>query len=381
MELQQAGSDVAWWAKLDTDTNNFPDGDVEIHWVAWDKAGNLVHGEQAGFIRNNVPVISSVTVGTDLNDDGDSLDTDERTTYNPASPITARNDLLYIKINTSTVGMNTPFTYSIVCTTPPATPPTTNPTGEAAINIAGKFGGDGTGKIFTVKITDAVGIVVQQTVEVDIDNVDDEDPTIDVSPIAAPLDLLDWAAAPVAGHIEAIGISTYHNGTPDADVSGTVMVRGTAHDNVRIDAITLSIDGGAPFQVAHWGVTGLVSDVPAAFQVTDEDLTDAGHDIDWDYKWNTAGIATFAKNDVVLAFVATDHSTNDSVNVGRTRQYDVVPYITGLTTVISGLISSDFARAASGKYPVRAGETITVSGYNLAPAVTAPARGRATCAS
>ncbi|HSV91631.1 MAG TPA: hypothetical protein VLH81_01090, partial [Desulfobacterales bacterium] len=103
----------------------------------------------------------------------------------------------------------------------------------------------------------------------------------------------------MAGHIEAIGISTYHNGTPDADVSGTVMVRGTAHDNVRIDAITLSIDGGAPFQVAHWGVTGLVSDVPAAFQITDEDLTDAGHDIDWDYKWNTAGIATFAKNDVV----------------------------------------------------------------------------------
>ena len=193
------------------------------------------------------------------------MDAGEKTAYNPASPITARNDLLYIKINTSTVGMNTPFAYSIKNTTPGDVTEYSDASGVATINIAGKFGGDGTGKIFTVKITDAVGIVVQQTVEVDIDNVDGENPTISVSPIGAPADLLDWAAAPVAGHIESIGISTYDNGgTADADVSGTVMVRGTAHDNVRIDAITLSIDGGAPFQVAHWGVTGLVADVPAA---------------------------------------------------------------------------------------------------------------------
>ncbi len=89
MQLVQNGSDVDWWAKLDTDSNNLPDGGVEIHYVAWDKAGNAVHGEQAGFIRNNVPVISSVTVGTDLNDDGDANDTGEKTTYNPLAPITA----------------------------------------------------------------------------------------------------------------------------------------------------------------------------------------------------------------------------------------------------------------------------------------------------
>jgi hypothetical protein len=369
MELQQAGSDVEWRTQLDTDAHTFPDGDVEIHYVAWDNAGNLVHGERAGFIRNNVPSISSVTVGTDLNDDGDSLDTDERTAYNPASPITARNDLLYIKINTSTVGMNTPFTYSIKNTTPGEATELSDATGTATIDISGaRFGGDGAGKIFTVKITDAVGIVVQQTVTVNIDNVDGEDPSIAILPIAAPADLLDWNDDPVEGHIEDIAISTYHNGTPDADVSGTVMVRGTAHDNVRIDEIWLSIDGGASFQVAHWDILlgHLDADV-AEFNISDEDLTDAGHDVAWDYRWNTADILTTAKDDVVLAFVATDHSANDSINIESTRQYDVVPYITQVDTTITGLLSKDYARSAKGTYPVRAGESVTVKGYNLNP--------------
>jgi hypothetical protein len=369
MQLTQNGSNVDWWAQLDSDANHFPDGDVEINYVVWDKAGNAVHGMEPGFIRNNVPVISSVTVGTDLNDDGDANDSGEKTPYNPASPITARNDLLYLKINTTTVGMNTPFTYSIKNTTPGDVTEYSDASGVATINIAGKFGGDGNGKVFMVKITDDVGIVVQQTVTVNIDNIDGEDPTISVSPIGAPADLLDWTSTPVAGHIESIGDSTYDNGTPDADVSGTVMVRGTAHDNVRIDAITLSIDGGAPFQVAHWVGAGLSADVPE-FHLTTETLADAGHDVAWDYKWNTAGIATVAKNDVALAFVATDHSANNSINVLRTRQYDVVPYMTQVDTSITSLLSKDFARSAAGAYPVRAGETVTIKGYNLKPAVT-----------
>ena len=59
---------MRWWAKLDTLL--IPDGDVTIHYVAWDKAGNAVHGEVAGFIANNAPVIDSITLGTDVNGDG-----------------------------------------------------------------------------------------------------------------------------------------------------------------------------------------------------------------------------------------------------------------------------------------------------------------------
>ncbi|HXK37084.1 MAG TPA: hypothetical protein VJ553_05890, partial [Candidatus Paceibacterota bacterium] len=80
MDLNQVGSDVKWWAKLDTLL--IPDGNLEIHYVAWDKAGNAVHGEQAGFIKNHAPDIETVTVGTDLDDNG-TVDGDEKITYEP----------------------------------------------------------------------------------------------------------------------------------------------------------------------------------------------------------------------------------------------------------------------------------------------------------
>ena len=365
MQLVQNGSDVDWWVKLNTTI--IPDGPVEIHYVVWDKAGNAVHRMQPGFIRNKVPVITSVTVGTDLDASG-VVDGGETSTYNPASPITARNNLLYLKIITTETGYNTPFAYSIMCTTPPGDMTNYGGTGVATINTTGKFGGDGDGKVFTVKITDNVGIEVQQLVTVNIHNTDSTLPTISVADIAVPADLKDWDTIDQAGHIETAAASSYNNtGTRDADVSGTVMVRGTAHDNVRIDFITLSIDGGADVQVAHWSGSGLVEDV-AAFHVARSILSDSGHDVSWDYKWNTSTIAAVAKNDVVLSFRATDHWPNNSV--AGTKQYDVVPYITQIDTAITGYISKDFNRSALGRYPVRAGETVTVKGYNLKPATT-----------
>jgi hypothetical protein len=366
MALIQNGSNVDWWAKLDSTL--IADGSVDIHFVAWDKAGNAVHGMQAGFIKNKVPVISSVSVGTDLNANG-LVDAGEITTYNPASPITARNDRLYIRINTTETGYNIPFSYSIKYAGSPTDATNySDASGVAVINSAGKFGGDGNGKVFTVSITDLVGITVQQDMTVNIRNTDAQAPIVGVNPISAPADLLDWNSIAQPGHIESAAISRYDNaGTTDADVSGTVMVRGTAHDNVRIDAISLSIDGGAAFQVAHWGASGLVADV-ADFHIATETLSDSGHDVTWDYKWDTSTITTVAKNNVVLSFTATDHSANPSTP--GTRQYDVVPYITQLDTAITGYISKDFNRSALGKYPVRTGETITIKGYNLKAAVT-----------
>jgi len=378
-DLNQVGSDVNWWARLDTLL--LDDGPVDIHYVAFDKAGNAVHGELPGFIKNHAPVISSVTVGTDLNDDTDVLDANEQSPYNPSSPITARNDLLYIEINATETGYNTPFVYSVKNKFYETGTELANPaTGVASIDISGnRFGGDGEGKVFTVKITDAVGIEVSQDVTVDIDNVDDEDPTITVLPIAAPADLLDWASSPVAGHIEKLGQTQYDNvPTEDADVSGTVMVRGTSHDNTRIDEIWLSIDGGAAVRLAFWNGTTLAVEAAysSVFAITDDDFTDGGHDIAWDFKWNTATtIATVAEKDVALAFTAKDHElVNASSGPAGSRQYDVVPYITEVETTVTGLISKDFVRSALGSYPVRtgptSGETITVKGYNLNPTAT-----------
>ncbi len=241
------------------------------------------------------------------------------------------------------------------------------PPGTATINTAGKFGGDGDGKVFTVKITDAVGIVVQQTVTVNIHNTDATLPTISVTDIALPADLKDWTSADLAGHIETAAVSRYNGG--DADVSGTVMVRGTAHDNVRIDRIQLSIDGGAavhrrPLE-RHGPRVRPARTVPhlqrhaVRLPATTWPGTTSG---------TPPPSRPTAKNNVVLSFVARDHSSNDSA--AGTKQYDVVPYITRVDTAITGYISKDFNRSALGRYPVRAGETITLRGYNLKPTNT-----------
>ncbi len=142
------------------------------------------------------------------------------------------------------------------------------------------------------------------------------DPTIAVSPIGAPADLLDWNTSPVAGHIESSGISAYDNSpSADADVSGTVMVRGTAHDNVRIDAITLSIDGGAPFQVAHWGGTGLVADVRGVPRVQREPDRRRSRRRRGTTSGTRPASRPSRRTNVVLSFVATDHSANASTGL------------------------------------------------------------------
>ena len=215
-----------------------------------------------------------------------------------------------------------------------------------------------------------MGITVQQNITVNIRNTDAQPPTIGVNAISSSADLLDWNGAPLSGHIESAAESLYDNGgTVDADVCGTVMVRGTAHDNVRIDAIALSIDGGAPIQVAHWDTDGLVADI-AAFHISSESLSDSGHSVSWDYKWDTAAtIASVAKKNVVLSFTAVDPSANSSA--AGARQYDVVPYITKVSTH-SGGIKDGNIRSASGRYSILQNlvdnsDLITLSGYNLKP--------------
>ena len=198
---------------------------------------------QAGFIRNNVPVISSVTVGTDLERQRRLVDAGEKTTVQPREPDHGAQRPAVHQDQHVDRRHEHPVHLLDQEHDPGRRHRTTRtPTGVATINIAGKFGGDGTGKIFTVKITDAVGIVVQQTVDGRTSTTSTARTRPSPSRPSARLPT-SWTgtASPVAGHIEAIGISTYDNaGTTDADVSGTVMVRGTAHDNVRIDAITLS---------------------------------------------------------------------------------------------------------------------------------------------
>ena len=68
-------------------------------------------------------------------------------------------------------------------------------------------------------------------------------------------------------------------------------------------------------------------------------------------------------------------SANPTANKTPYYKVDVVPYITGISTGLDGAYKSKtsvFNRSALGYYPVRRGETITVTGFNLKNGNTAP---------
>ncbi len=53
------------------DTNQLPDGPLDLNYVVIDRAGNATRYVQPLYIRNNAPLITGVVLGTDIDGDGD----------------------------------------------------------------------------------------------------------------------------------------------------------------------------------------------------------------------------------------------------------------------------------------------------------------------
>ena len=62
------GTNYTWDASIDS--SNIPDGPIEVHCVVFDNAGNSNHGYTITRVSNNRPRITSVLLGTDLNQNG-----------------------------------------------------------------------------------------------------------------------------------------------------------------------------------------------------------------------------------------------------------------------------------------------------------------------
>ncbi|MEM5947081.1 Ig-like domain-containing protein [Spirochaetia bacterium 38H-sp] len=92
-----------WFATFDTTV--FADGPITLHYVVIDRAGNATHYTQNLYIRNNAPVITGVTLGTDLNANGTVGDLTEETslytTNYDTSNFKARNNRLQFNVATS----------------------------------------------------------------------------------------------------------------------------------------------------------------------------------------------------------------------------------------------------------------------------------------
>lgn len=66
--LEANGSSYNWYAKINS--KNIADGNIEIHVVAFDRAGNISHGYVQTSVQNNRPRLAKVRLATDLNGNG-----------------------------------------------------------------------------------------------------------------------------------------------------------------------------------------------------------------------------------------------------------------------------------------------------------------------
>lgn len=83
MENLHKDDSTSWTWELYVNSKNISDGDVDIHYVVFDKAGNSEHDVVTGAsVQNNKPRLVGVQIGLDKNQNG-SIDSDETTEYFP----------------------------------------------------------------------------------------------------------------------------------------------------------------------------------------------------------------------------------------------------------------------------------------------------------
>ena len=238
----------------------------------------------------------------------------------------------------------------------------------------------------------------------------------------------DFTATTPAADVTITGKGTYPAALMDRDskVSGQIILRGTVSDNKLLRHIYLKIPkmetqfdaagmtqaaasepgAGYGYRAATYDAASkkwtVIGDKLAAngikFSVDDGGIDADGHKANWEFVWDTSYITNVAATDVTVDVYASDQTLASAKNdsgaylsidgttkyaapqpaenlVGKTiaastRNYpeqlkvDVVPYITGLETFLSGK-GVDAARTAKGHWPVglRKDATTNTSGY------------------
>lgn len=203
------------------------------------------------------------------------------------------------------------------------------------------------------------------------------------------------------GHIELAPLSkttgTSQYDDTDPKVSGKITLRGVAYDDIRLSKLSfkgLEIAADTVFATYSNGVWTVTADHEATNELTDtlkwtasvKDLfaDKRGHQVAWEINIDTN---TFVGLDKVVTVTATDargeKGSGESVS-GTVSDYnkekdvlsftrptytmDVVPYITDVTTRLSGKVKQNksiYSRSAKGKYSIDGNEDVTFVGFNL----------------
>ncbi|MDD5776548.1 MAG: hypothetical protein PUD33_02850, partial [Treponema sp.] len=478
----KSGTNYTWDASIDS--THIPDGPIELHIVAFDKAGNSNHGYVKTAVSNNAPRIARVRLATDLNGNStyeenekqvfayletDTLDWAENTKSKGTeiwnldgkvngSVWTIKNNL---QVEPEFVGGTAPFHYIF-----------TKESGiEAGKNLSSPKTGSATGQINGNKEAFVIpnsSLDTSATYEDKIntyqfsfwDSTEETTPCTDsqwtVLNVQLKQDVIDNFAPKVVvkpffwnsasdnslyknsldnGHIELEGDLDFEN-TPftnadgeydkDPKVSGKIVFRGTAYDDVRLSSLWIKFNGFTfnnyvtesgygtngtsngyvqtafyNIQDNSWNNSGATLESDGwSFETTDEYFDQKGHKVNWTLTIDTARISKVTAVDAEFAIMAVDHvntdankssetdhievtesgQTDTSDNVYNKPKYkvDVVPYIKRLDTILTDLEvlnPSVYGRSALGKYPVYYyrkttsggvnAETIILEGFNI----------------
>ncbi|MBN1699945.1 MAG: Ig-like domain repeat protein [Spirochaetales bacterium] len=373
--LSLSGSTMNWWATFTS--ANIPDGEIDIHYVIFDNALNGTHYSFTGCIKNYKPQINGITVGSDV-DFSNTVDGDEQSTYNntiysSGNRFKARNRF-YLEIDAEDTGGTIPgiADYEFFHET------TSLQSGSSPVLDISLSSYSDQDTYFTCMITDNDDIeVTTMTVWVTFDKDDEEDPVIVIDDLDTDDDG-DPSEHIVDGHIELPGNSVYDNSPQDADVSGTILMTGSASDNHRISTISLTLDGtGSGLVIAEWvgnmlqpadlDIDGFRDD--ENFKILTQSLTASdGHEITWSYTWDTTTVTNAAGPDIRATFAVNDPYANSSNSY---CDYDVVPYISSISNASGYGLSIDVLRSSTGKYSIdydlnsNPSNYFIVSGYNL----------------
>ncbi len=468
----KSGTNYTWDASIDS--THIPDGPIELHIVAFDKAGNSNHGYVKTAVSNNAPRIARVRLATDLNGNStyeenekqvfayletDTLDWAENTKSKGTeiwnldgkvngSVWTIKNNL---QVEPEFVGGTAPFHYIF-----------TKESGiEEGKNLSSPKTGSATGQINGNKEAFVIpnsSLDTSATYEDKIntyqfsfwDSTEETTPCTDsqwtVLNVQLKQDVIDNFAPKVVvkpffwnsasdnslyknsldnGHIELEGDLDFEN-TPftnadgeydkDPKVSGKIVFRGTAYDDVRLSSLWIKFSGftfnnyvtesgygtngtsNGYVQTAFYNIqdnswnnsSATLESDGWSFETTDEYFDQKGHKVNWALTIDTARISTVTAVDAEFAIMAVDHvntdtnkssetdhivvtdsgQTDTSDNVYNKPKYkvDVVPYITEVETSLSILKKKNpsvYTRTALGHYSVASNEEVTINGFNL----------------
>ncbi len=384
-EQLHIGNPSDWMFEIDS--NLIPDGDFKIHFVVFDNSENAVYNSRNGVIRNNPPVIESITLRTDLNGDGDSSDSGEQTIYSPSeytsTDFTARNDLLEIAITLVGATGNDPLSYSV--TYDGGANLATGPLASIDISNAGTYPDVSlNGAEFICTITDTAGLSTTESIFLNIDNIDNIRPTVKFGELDADTSVPDDAGEK-EGHIEERSWTNYNNGSgSDPDVSGKIIFNGSAWDNQRIQDLEIWIDlnNDGDFNdlnekvlIADEDTDGTLKSIGSA-SITLETLTEiSGHNVNFTFVWDSASLFNDSGNDIDIQLVARDYNPNSNTQTSypdvdyNLMTVDVVPYISSIENISGFGISNSVLRSSTGKYSIdkdtSVSNLLTVKGFNL----------------